>query len=106
MPEGDSEPCSGHSAVTALVFASRRTTVFLLSMLTNTVPLPSTLGNSGLPDSLIVATTFWVAVSITDASLLRPLKAQQVFVTGSYVMPSGSVPAPMAAHVIQGRSTL
>ena len=36
---------------------------------------------------------------MTVAFLLRPLNAQTVFVTGSYAIPSGFVPAGMDAKV-------
>jgi hypothetical protein len=61
----------------------------LSSMLSKTVPLPSTAGNSGLPGRGMVATTLRVAASMTETSLLRPLKAQTVWVAGSKTMPSG-----------------
>src|SRR5258708_2162859 len=94
-PDGDSQPARGHSAATARVFASRRTTEFLVSILTKMLPLPSVTGNSGLPESLMVAVTFIVAASITVASEERPLKAQTVLVTGSERMPSGFWPVGM-----------
>src|SRR3984885_9933136 len=75
-PEGDSQLASGHVAVIFLAAASKRTISFLLSIFAKTVPLPSATGNSGLPSSGIVATTFRCAVSITVALLLRPLQAQ------------------------------
>src|SRR6204780_5380720 len=96
-PEGDSQLVSGHVAVIFLAAASKRTISFLLSMLAKTVPLPSATGNSGLPSRGMVATTLRSAVSITDALLLRPLKAQTVLVTGSKTIPSGFVPAGIEA---------
>src|SRR6201992_3637759 len=92
-PEGESQLVSGQVAVTVLAAASRRTISFLVSMFANTVPLPAATGNSGLPESGIVATTLRVAVSITVALLLRPLNAQTVLVTGSETKPCGCVPA-------------
>ena len=98
-PDGDSQPASGHSAVSLLVCASRRTISLLSSMLSKTIPLPSTTANSGLPGSGMVATTLREATSMTVTSLLRPLKAHTVCVAGSKMMPSGLVPAGMVATV-------
>src|ERR1017187_5601999 len=107
-PDGDSQPAKGHSAGTVRVFASRRTTEFLVSILTKMLPLPSATGNSGLPESLIVAVTFMEAASITVASEERPLKAHTVLVTGSKRMPSGFWPVGMdaiRAHVLRSKAT-
>jgi hypothetical protein len=89
---GPSQPVRGQVAVRVLVWASRRTISLLSSMLSKTVPLPSTAGNSGLPGRGMLATTFRVAASMTAASLLRPSKAQTVWVAGSKTMPSGFWP--------------
>ena len=57
-PEGESQFVSGQVAVMVFAAASKRTISFLLSMLAKTVPEPSATGNSGLPSSGMVATTF------------------------------------------------
>ena len=98
-PLGLSQPVRGQTAVIVLVLALRRTISLLSSMLSKTVPLPSTAGNSGLPGRGMVATTLCVAALMTETSLLRPLKAQTVWVAGSKTMPSGFWPAGMVATV-------
>ena len=97
-PEGESQPSSGHTAVCFFAAASRRTISFWSSIFTNTVPVPSTAGNSGLPGSGSVATTVRVSVSMIVTFLLRPLNAQRVLVEGSKAMPSGLVPAGIEAN--------
>ena len=83
IPEGESQSLSGQVAVRDLLVALSSTMLFLSSMLSKMLPFPSACGNSGFPGRLIVATTVPLAVSMTVTSLLRPLKAQTVRVTGS-----------------------
>src|ERR1700689_4386006 len=93
IPEGESQPGSGQVATSLRLAASSFRISFWSSMFTNTDPCPSACGNSGFPGNGKVATTVLEVVSNTEIFLLRPLKAQTVFVVGSNVMPSGFLPA-------------
>src|ERR1700733_1864222 len=97
MPEGDSQPVSGHVATALRLAASSFMISCLSSMFTNTDPCSSTCENSGLPGTGIVATTVFDEVSNTETLLLRPLNAQTVFVDGSNMIASGFVPAATVA---------
>src|SRR6202789_4741702 len=97
IPEGDSQPVSGQVATALRPAASSFKISFLSSMFTNTDPCPSACGNSGLPGRGTVATIVLEAAPNIEMLLLRPLKAQTVFVIGSNAMPSGFVPAGTVA---------
>src|SRR5271156_497979 len=65
IPDGESQSVSCQVAVTVFVPASSRTISFLSSIFTKTVPVPSTVGNSGFPGRRIVEITVRCVVSMT-----------------------------------------
>ena len=82
-PVGPSPGASGQRGPSASVLASKATTALESSRFTNTLPLPSTTANSGLPPRATLPTILPVAPSITVALPLPPFMVKTRCVTGS-----------------------